>query len=382
MVTDDTLINRLIGWLQNEPELVVVVFLFGFLLAALMIWLMQKKSTSQTNKDEYLSRLLSIEPEQAKQEDKEHIPPKKQSIQLNFLDDQPIRGHSQQTILANSLKKGVAIIHNCGGNARCSTCRVYIVEGLENCCQRNPAESALAEKKGLEAPIRLACQTRASGDITLKRLVYDKEDSKEAGRQKIITGSSGKEMNLAILFCDIRSFTPFTEKNLPYDVVHMLNKYFNFIGQAIDDHFGFIDKYMGDGIMALFGLNQQRSQQTHPCLDASRAAIDMQKSLQPLNQYLNRHFQHQFQIGIGIHFGSVIVGNMGFHKKMQFTALGDSVNLAARIEGKTKELQTGILVSEEVKKNLVDSEITIGEAFQSQIKGKTGSYCLYTIPYC
>ncbi|MEM7184139.1 MAG: adenylate/guanylate cyclase domain-containing protein [Spirochaetota bacterium] len=338
-------------------------------------------SNNGTTIDAYLSRFLSFEEEKAElSEEKTQTSSKNVVVDLDFVDGKEINGKSLQTILENSLEGGVDHIFECGGNARCSTCRVYIIEGLENCTPRTPAEQELAKKKGFEPHIRLACQTKAVGSIKLKRLVYDKEDILDAQIESSKNqNSSGKEMQLAVLFSDIRSFTPFTEANLPYDVVHMLNKYFNVIGQAIDDNHGFIDKYMGDGIMALFGLDEHRSEEVSPCVDATHAAIHMQEALAKINPYLEKYFHHEFQIGIGIHYGPVIVGNMGYPKKMQFTALGDSVNLAARIEAKTKELQAKILVSEHVQKGILSQGIEMGREFKSSIKGKTGEYCLYEV---
>ncbi|MCB1158411.1 MAG: ferric reductase-like transmembrane domain-containing protein, partial [Leptospiraceae bacterium] len=269
------------------------------------------------------------------------------NIILDFVGERKIQADSTKSLLENALDADIPHIFECGGNARCSTCRVLILEGLEYCNHRNEAEKKLAIKKGLDDTVRLACQTYSDGDLKLKRLVFDKDDIEEIQNEgNAYRPVSGKEKKMAVLFSDIRSFTPFTESNLPYDVVHMLNKYFNTIGAAIHKHRGYIDKYMGDGIMVLFGLDESRT--IDPCVDAVLAAKDMLKSLEEVNQYLKEHFHHTFSIGIGIHFGPVIIGKMGFHMKMEFTALGDTVNLASRIESKTKDLKAEILVSKDV----------------------------------
>jgi adenylate cyclase len=179
-------------------------------------------------------------------------------------------------------------------------------------------------------------------------------------------------MTLAVLFSDIRGFTAFAEGNLPYDIVHALNRYFNAIGQAIDENGGYIDKYMGDGIMALFGLNPYREE--HPCLDAVTAALGMLSSLRGVNDYMSAHLGHEFTIGIGIHYGTVVVGEIGFKLRKQFTAIGDTVNLAARLESETKNLEADILVSDQVRRELPPGSCRFGHSVELTLKGKSGLY--------
>lgn len=169
-----------------------------------------------------------------------------------------------------------------------------------------------------------------------------------------------------MLFSDIRSFTPFVEDHLPYDVVHILNRYFYSMGDAVLKHEGIIDKYMGDGIMALFGTELDCPEKT--CVNAVSAALEMQKSLQPLNQYLQKNFGHEFAIGIGIDFGDALVGHLGHPDKQHFTAIGNTVNIASRIEAMTKETQTQILVSQSVLNN-TGNIFKTGQEFSVQLKG-------------
>jgi adenylate cyclase len=169
-------------------------------------------------------------------------------VQINFLNDnKTIKSESTASLLDISLQNGIPHVHVCGGKARCSTCRVIVLDGEENVLPRNEAEEKLARKKGFECNIRLACQTRVKGDVTVRRLVMDDEDIYLAAKHHGST--TGKEQQLAVLFSDIRSFTSFSETNLAYDVIHMLNRYFYEIGEVILQYDGFIDKYMGDGIM-------------------------------------------------------------------------------------------------------------------------------------
>jgi adenylate cyclase len=307
-------------------------------------------------------------------------------IQLDFQGDKIIESDSQTTFLESSLRSGIDHMHICGGNARCSTCRVLVINGLEHCIPRNQKEAELARLKGFSANIRLPCQTRSEDNVTLKRLVLDTSDISEAIHEgRSARNLVGSEIKAAILFSDIRSFTSFSENNLPYDIVHILNRYFNLIGEIIDKNGGYIDKYMGDGIMVIFGLDSNFTD--HPALQAIRSAKEIMKALSEFNEYLEPHFNSVFDIGIGIHYGNVIVGNLGYRKKMEFTAIGDTVNTASRIESLNKRTGTKILVSEETynaiesekSKHLNDfgEEILWSKKIKANVKGKSGQITVY-----
>jgi adenylate cyclase len=271
------------------------------------------------------------------------------------------------SLLDLARRNGIPHVAACGGHARCSTCRVLVLDGLENLTPRTEPESRLAALKGFEPNIRLACQTRARGDATVRRLVWDEHDVELA--LSCSGTSTGREATLAILFSDIRCFTPFAEHNLPYDVVHILNRYFHDMGGAVLRHGGYIDKYIGDGMMALFGLDAD--EQARACRQAVSAALDMQRDLPEFNRYLSHHFDTTLEIGIGIHTGSVIVAEIGHPKRMQLTAIGDAVNVASRVESATKEIGTRLLVTADVAAALGD-DFTLGRRFTVHLKGTTG----------
>lgn len=276
---------------------------------------------------------------------------------------------TDQSLLEIARAAGVPHAAACGGNARCSTCRVMVLEHPENVAPRNAAEDRLAKRKGFDPEIRLACQTRITGDVKLRRLVIDEEDIKIA--QSSGKKATGKDRQLAILFSDIRNFTSFAESHLAYDVIHILGRYFRKVGGPVLAHGGYIDKYMGDGIMAIFGLDQEDPEPT--CFNAVSAGLGMLEAVEELNVYLEEQFDTRFRIGIGIHIGPVIIGELGHPKKMQFTAIGDTVNIASRIESATKETGTMLLVSDEVRQYL-GGRAVFGESHVVNLKGKTGEH--------
>jgi len=224
----------------------------------------------------------------------------------------------------------------------------------------------MAQIKGFPPELRLACQTRLSGPVKVRRLVQDAADVDDV----IQSGhrSTGRELMLAVLFSDIREFTRFSEGNLPYDIVHALNRYFNAVGETLDEHNGYIDKYMGDGIMALFGLNPRNAKTA--CADAVDAAVAMIKRMSTVNEYMAAHLGHEFRIGVGIHYGTVVVGEIGFKLRRQFTAIGDAVNVASRLESETKNQEGDILISDEVRRHLSEGRYVFGTSTDVALKGK------------
>ena len=296
-------------------------------------------------------------------------------MQITYQDDITVEeADSSLTLLEISLKHGIPHVHACGGHARCSTCRVMVRDGMEHVLPRNAAEQRLAALKGFEPDVRLACQTRVSGPVRIRRLVLDEKDVEIALAEEGTT--SGCEKPLAILFSDIRDFTPFSEANLPYDVVHMLNRYFLMMGEAVLQNNGTIDKYIGDGMMALFGLSGGSARDT--CLAAVRAGLQMQESLIEVNRFLMLHFGVEFAMRIGIHYGVVVLGQMGHPRKMQFTAIGDAVNMASRIESAIKGTTANMLVSEDVFVH-IEKLVRTGIEVTAALKGKQGMYKLHEV---
>jgi len=270
-----------------------------------------------------------------------------------------------KTLLELSLQNEIPHIHACGGKARCSTCRVIIIEGLDSLDERNDLETSLAKKKGFEDNIRLACQIKPKSNLKLKRLVHDTNDIEVAISERAFT--SGREEKLAILFSDIRGYTSFSETSLAYDTIHILNRYFKIMGNIVLQNFGYIDKYIGDGLMAIFGLQSDRKRMA--CFDAVNAGLSMLAEMKSFNQYLKKNFDVEFSIGIGIHYGPCVIGNLGHNSKMQFTAIGDTVNIASRVESQNKELDTNFLITEAVK-NSLQNQIEIGKSQVAALKGK------------
>lgn len=153
----------------------------------------------------------------------------------------------------------------------------------------------------------------------------------------------GERRKVTLLFSDIRQFTQLAENLPPEEVVFLLNEYFEVMIEVIFSHHGTLDKFIGDGIMAEFGAPlDDENQEEH----AIQAAIEMQKALLGLCEKWEKEGKPRIQMGIGIHTGDAVVGNIGSEKRTEYTAIGDAVNVAARLEQATKILKTTILISE------------------------------------
>jgi len=301
--------------------------------------------------------------------------------QVYYLPDEQLIEPEQDafTLLDVSLAAGIPHTHICGGNARCSTCRVLITEGLECCSPRNAAEQDLAQRLHFTPEVRLACQTEivAEGKITLRRLSLDAHDIgifHDEAFGKIAPSLKGKEQQIAIMFADIREFTSFSESLLPYDVIYVLDRYFQLMAQQIYRHGGLINVYMGDGFMTLFGVNNP----DRAVERAVRAGLDMLNALERLNPFLEALYHRRLRIGIGIHFGNTVIGTIGDSNNPTWTAIGDAVNLASRIEAANKPLSTSLLISEDAY-NEVKEQVVINQQFLVQIPGKSGEYSLFEV---
>lgn len=283
----------------------------------------------------------------------------------------------EESILQISLRSGIPHTHECGGKARCSTCRILILQGIEHCCPRNPEEQRMADKLRFTKEIRLACQTKVTGDVKLRRLVRCDDDlaivydQLKLGEMPSIVGEEKWE---AIMFADIRGFTSFAA-NLPaYDVVHSLNRYYRRIGAVIDRHGGIIDNYMGDGFMARFGVENRET----AVLQAVRTGLEMLQEVEKLKKYFQEIYDVNFRIGIGVHFGSVVVGSIGTVSMKRTTVIGDTVNFASRVERANKLLKTSFLLSEDAYKEAKEF-ISVTEHGGIELQGKAGTYKLYEV---
>lgn len=296
---------------------------------------------------------------------------------INILpDNKTVEIHADETILHASLQAGIPHTHACGGHARCSTCRCLIVDGLEHCAPRNESEQKMADKLNLTPEIRLACQTRVTGNVNIRRLALDAEDvtliKEDTSTAEPV--SVGEEKRIAILFSDIRGFTSFSEGLPAYDVIHVLNRYFHDMGEVVARNGGCIDNYIGDGLMVLFGVHDPQD----AAKKAVKAGVEMLEAVERFAPYLMNLYGVSFRIGIGVHAGEAVVGSIGTGRSRRITAIGDAVNFASRIESANKKANTSFLISEQTYAE-VKEFVTVNPAVRLTLPGKSGEYTLYEV---
>jgi adenylate cyclase len=263
----------------------------------------------------------------------------------------------------------------CGGRGRCSTCRVR-VGGPDRAKlpPPSPEEQKVLARVGAPDNVRLACQLRPPpGRYRITPLLPATSGPVEAYRRQ--PQAHGGERYVAILFADIRGFTSISEGRLPYDVVFLLNRYFRATGQAVQAAGGRLDKFIGDGVMAIFGLDREPE---IACRQALDAAHRMSMALEDLNEALSGDLDQPLRIGIGLHAGPAIVGEMGYDRAASLTAIGDTVNTASRLESLTKDFKVELVVSQE----LIDRagvDLSAAPMHEVDIRGRQGKLAVRAI---
>jgi adenylate cyclase len=266
-------------------------------------------------------------------------------ISLSYGNGKTVRVPKGLSVLEASLRNNVPHASVCGGRARCSTCRIRVIGDHNELPEPSQREAFVLNRVGAADPsIRLACQLRPTSDLSFFQLFLPHATTAAAhaaGPTRI-----GQERYLVSMFVDMRGSTKLAEKRLPFDTVFIVNRFLGAVSQAVLECGGQPNQFVGDGMLALFGLtaNPQTA-----CRQALRAAAMIAANVDELNQFLSHDLREPIRFGLGIHGGEVIIGDIGYRDHMVFTALGDAVNVAARLQDMTKSLACEAVVSEEVR---------------------------------
>ncbi len=245
------------------------------------------------------------------------------------------------SVLETSRSAGIPHASVCGGRGRCSTCRVRIVAGLQSLPPASAEELAVLKRVGAAPNVRLACQLRPTNGLSIIPLLPATATARDGFAQADYR--VGREQEICVLFADLRGFTRLSERKMPYDVVFYLNRYFEIMSRAIEQAGGIPNQFTGDGIMALFGVESGASR---GCSDAVAAAKSMVHELAAMSSELAEELVEPLRIGIGVHVGPTIVGRMGRGVAMYLTAVGDTVNVASRLQDLTKQYHCQLIISE------------------------------------
>ena len=264
-------------------------------------------------------------------------------ITLSYGNGRTIRVPKGLSVLEASLRYQVPHASVCGGRARCSTCRIRVIGDCTSLPAPSNREAFVLNRVGTgsDPAIRLACQLRPETDISFFQIFLPQTAAAgPAGPSHI-----GEERYLVSMFVDMRGSTRLAENRLPFDTVFVVNRFLGAVSQAVIECGGQPNQFLGDGQLALFGLTASR--QT-ACRQALKAAAMIATNVEELNQFLKHDLREPIRFGIGIHGGEVIVGDIGYRDHMVFTALGDAVNVAARLQDMTKSIGCEVILSDEV----------------------------------
>ena len=250
------------------------------------------------------------------------------------------------SVLEASLRHRVPHASVCGGRARCSTCRIRVIGDIDALPPPSRREAFVLNRVGVGADpaIRLACQLRPESDLALVPLMPPSVGAasvRERTRPRI-----GEERYVVSMFVDMRGSTRLAEEQLPFDTVFLVNQFLRAVSTAVLESGGRPNQFLGDGLLALFGLDADPAA---ACRQAVLAAARIAANVAELNRHLVEHARKPVQFGIGIHGGEVIIGDVGFRDHMVFTAMGDAVNVASRLQDMSKSLSCAVVMSDEVR---------------------------------
>ena len=267
-------------------------------------------------------------------------------INLSYGNGRTVRVPKGLSVLEASLRNNVPHASVCGGRARCSTCRIRVIGDCSALPEPSKREAFVLNRVGAgsDPAIRLACQLRPETDLSFFQIFLPQITA--ASLRTSNPSRIGEERYLVSMFVDMRGSTKLAEKRLPFDTVFIVNRFLGAVSQAVLESGGQPNQFVGDGQLALFGLGS--TPQT-ACRQALKAAAMIAVNVEELNRFLAHDLREPIRFGIGIHGGEVIIGDIGYRDHMVFTALGDAVNVAARLQDMTKALACEVVVSDEVR---------------------------------
>lgn len=231
----------------------------------------------------------------------------------------------------------------CGGRGRCSTCRIRVLDSAGHIPLPSAGERAVLERVGAGPQVRLACQLRPQANICVVPLL-PADWPADACRRRMWP-LQGEERSIAVMMVDMRDSTRLAETRLPFDAVFVVDCFVTTVGDAVRAAGGRVGHFLGDGVMATFGLDCDGRD---ACRQALAALVAIGRGVEALNHVLTAETGEAIRFGIGVHYGSAVVGEIGHGEARVFTTLGDVANVAARLEGLCKDFGCEAVISSQV----------------------------------
>lgn len=291
-------------------------------------------------------------------------------IAVTYSDGPKIQSPVGPTLLEISRDNGIAHTSDCGGRARCGTCRVRITEGAATLPAPSFAERFTLARVKAPQDARLACQIRPTAALTVLRLVQAGETTSVAQPVAADADDTGTQRPLCLLYLRLRDIDDIARDRLAYDLVFILNEFFAAAGAAIDENHGWVDKFLGDGLLAVFGQRRGLAQGARDALHAARA-ID--RALDRLNEKVAAEVGHPVRASIGVHAGSFVVGRIGIGKTSVVSVVGLGIDVAQRLAGFAETKGWQIALSSDAAKQAAMLDVGERQTLTSEASGKSGT---------
>ena len=267
---------------------------------------------------------------------------------------------------------GVPHASVCGGRGRCTSCRVDVGTAQKSLAAPEATEAKALARIRAEAGVRLACQIRPAADLEIVPLLPPDVSARDANRPG---GIQGREQPVVSMFLDMRGSTRLGEEKLPFDVLFILNRFFAEMAEALAETSGHYAQFAGDGLMALYGV---RGGLREGCRNAVLGAASMMDRMDALNRDLAVELSEPLRLGIGIHAGDAIVGTMGPPNAQNFSAIGDNVNVAARLETLTKAYDCALVISEAAAE-AAELDMSDFPRHEAEVRGRGGMVAVFAV---
>jgi adenylate cyclase len=248
------------------------------------------------------------------------------------------------SVLEASRWAGVPHASVCGGRGRCSTCKVRVVQGGQSLAPPGPVELRTLRRIAAPPAVRLACQLRPAIDVSVEPLVSVGAGAAAGAARFDAAVEGGRELQIAAMFVDLRESTRLATGRLPYDALFLFDRYIQAVTGGIRRNRGHTTSIAGDGVMSVFGVDATAAVATR---NAFQAALEVWSGLETLNSELAAELEAPLRIGIGIHVGISVVGLVSTSESQTLQFLGDTGNVAAKLEAQSKDLNCTLVVSVE-----------------------------------
>ena len=281
--------------------------------------------------------------------------------------DREVRVPRGFTVLEASRAHGIPHLSVCGGRARCSTCRVRVTPatGLP---PPSAEESETLARIRAPRDVRLACQLRPLSDLEVAP-VFASDGSFAP------LGAASVEREVVVLFTDLRRWTGLAERQLPFDLVYVQNQFYAAVGDAVAAAGGVPNQFVGDSVMAIFGLECDLAT---ACCQSLEAVRGIEARMHEVNQRMQRQFAHSLDFGVGLNAGPAVIGDVGWRDTRTISAVGDTVNTAARLQELTKAYAVRIVLADAVAAGAGLPVDTLS-ANEIEVRGRRAPLTVYAV---